>query len=176
MECDFDCQRKKELDRLSQEMINAIASKNTEPEKYEQAKVAYMTYKNGEEWAATDREKKANEEVQPILDSFQRRFDAIKMMLMKNAAMHQAKQDIMNSQVGDEDESRFIHSEIEKEKNEASVAQRLKELGGVPNDVYAWLPIFLEMIIGLLILYVVFQIVILGKIGRIFGFNSQSPG
>jgi hypothetical protein len=173
MECDFDCQRKNELDRLSSAMVNALSSKNSDPEKYERAKVAYMTYKNGEEWAATDREKKANESVQPILDSFQKRFDTIKSILIRNSALQQAKQDIMNSQVGDEDEIRFVHSEIEKEKDRASVSQRLKELGGNPNN--SWFPLFIELVIGLLILYVIFQVAVLGKIGVIFGFISQSP-
>jgi hypothetical protein len=88
----------------------------------------------------------------------------------------QAKQDAMGSQVGDEDEVRFIHSQIEKEREEASVYQRTKELEGLPVDVYSWLPPFLDLLLGISVLYLVYQIFVEGKLAAVMNYFSQSPG
>jgi len=173
--CDIECQRNKELKRLSSNVVNAIANKDKDPEAYEKAKVAYYTAKDGQEFASKDKEEKAKQEAQTTLDSYQKRFDDMKNILIQNSALKQAKKDIENSQVGDEDELRYIHSEIEKERDDSSVQQRLKELAGLPQDVYWWLPSFLDLVLGIGILYLVYQIFVQGKLSRIT-LNSQSPG
>jgi hypothetical protein len=86
----------------------------------------------------------------------------------------QAKQDALNSQVGDEDEVRFIQSQIEKEREAASVYRRTKELEGLPVDVYAWLPSFLDFLLSITILWVVYLIFIEGKLSALFTSNSPS--
>jgi len=94
--------------------------------------------------------------------------------LLHQSATAQAKQDLLNSQIGDEDEIRFVHSEIEKEREEASVYRRLKELQGLPTDVYSWLPSFLDFVLSIAILYLVYQLFIEGKLWRITGTLSNN--
>ena len=157
-------------------MVTAIQNKEKDPEAYERARTAYYTVKDGQGWLSKDKEDKANKELQPILDLYQSKFDKMKQDMIYQTVSAQAKQDAMNAQVGDEDEVRFIHSQIEKEREEASVYQRTKELAGLPADVYSWLPSFLDLLIGITILYVVYQIFIEGKLTSMMNYFSQSSG
>jgi hypothetical protein len=174
-ECDIECQRNKQLRKLSSAMVTAIQKKQTDPEAYERARTAYYTVKEGQGWLSKDKEEKANQQVQPILDSYQSRFNKMKQDMIYQSIASQAKQDVLNSQVGDEDEVRFIHSQIQKEREEASVYQRMKELEGLPADVYSWLPSFLDLLLGISILYLVYQIFIQGKLSNVANRFSQSP-
>jgi hypothetical protein len=174
--CDIQCQRDKQLKQLSSAMVTAIQNKEKDPEGYERARTAYYTVKEGQGWLSKDKEEKANQEVHPILDSYQSKFDKMKQDMIYQSVAAQAKQDALGSQVGDEDEVRFIKSEIEKEREEASVYQRNKELSGLPVDVYSWLPSFLDLLLGISILYLVYQIFIQGKLSAVMNSFSQSPG
>jgi len=172
--CDIECQRNRQLRKLGSEMVTAIQNKDKDPEAYEKARASYYTVKEGQGWVHQDKEKQANEKVQPILDSYQQKFDKMKQDSLYRSASAQAKQDLLNSQIGDEDEVRFIHSEIEKERDQASVYQRMKELQGLPVDVYAWLPSFLDFVLSIMILYIVYQLFIEGKLWRITGMISNN--
>jgi len=174
--CDIQCHRDKQLKQLSSAMVTAIQNKEKDPEAYERARTAYYTVKEGQGWLSKDNEEKANAEVQPILDSYQSKFDKMKQDIIYQNVAAQAKQDALSSQVGDEDEVRFIHSQIEKEREDASVYQRTKELQGLPVDIYSWLPPFLDLLLGLSILYLVYQIFIEGKLTAVMNYFSQSPG
>ena len=172
--CDIECQRNRQLRKLGSEMVTAVQNKDKDPQAYEKARASYYTVKEGQGWVHEDKERQANERVQPILDSYQRKFDAMKQNLLYQSAAAQAKQDLLNSQIGDEDEVRFIHSEIEKEREQASVYQRMKELQGLPVDVYSWLPSFLDFVLSITILYIVYQLFIEGKLWRITGMLSNN--
>lgn len=172
--CDIQCQRDKQLKTLNSAMVAAIQNKDTNPEAYEKAKVDYYTVKEGQGWLSKDKEDKANQAVQPILDSYQTKFDKMKDDIKYQTMRLQAKQDALNSQVGDEDEVRFIQSQIEKEREAASVYRRTKELEGLPVDVYAWLPSFLDFLLSITILWVVYLIFVEGKLSALFTSNSPS--
>lgn len=172
--CDIQCHRDKQLKALNSAMVAAIQNKETNPEAYEKARADYYTLKEGQEWASKDTEEKANQAVQPILDSYQSKFDKMKEDIQYRTLHLQAKQDALSSQAGDEDEIRFIQSQIEKEREEASVYRRTKELEGLPVDVYAWLPSFLDLLLSITILWVVHQIFIEGKLSALFTSNSPS--
>jgi hypothetical protein len=165
--CDIQCHRDKQLKQLGSAMVTAIQNKEKDPEAYERARAAYYTVKEGQGWLSKDKEEKANQEVQPILDSYQAKFDKMKQDIIYQSVSAQAKQDAMNSQVGDEDEIRYIKSQIQKERDESSVFQRTKELEGLPLDVYWWLPSLLDLSLGLSILFIVYQIFVQGKLSSI---------
>jgi hypothetical protein len=174
--CDVQCQRDKELKRLSSELVKTIPNREKDPEAYEKARTAYYTVKEGQGWVATENERKANETVQPILDSYQAKFDKMKEDMIYANALAQAKQDSLNNQAGDEDEVRFIHKEIMKERDEASVYQRLRELEVIPANVYAWLPSFLDLVMGITIIFIFFQIFIQGKLTNIKNYFTNNNG
>ena len=53
--CDFECQRQKNLVLLKLALDNT--NKESEPEKYEQARIAYYTELNGSAWLEKDKER-----------------------------------------------------------------------------------------------------------------------
>jgi hypothetical protein len=170
--CDIQCQRNKELARLSSEFVTATQNKQRDPDAYERARVAYYTYKEGQEWVHTNNQAKATESVQTMVDEYQQKFDAMKTVIDRNAMMEQARQDVRNEQVGDEDEIRFLHSEIEKERNAASVYQRSRELDSFPKDITGWIPSFLDLFLVILGLYLVFQVIVQGKLKNNYNYFS----
>lgn len=172
--CDVECQRNKKLKQLSSAMVDAIQNKEQDPEAYEKARVEYNTYKHGQEWAHVDSEQKAKEAVQPILDSYQQQFDQMKTTMAYNSALQQAKQDAMSGQAGDEDEIRFVHSQIEKARDESSVYERMNELQGT-SSVYSWLPTFLDLCLAITILHLVYQVYV-GKLTAFINYFTQSAG
>jgi len=174
--CDFECQKNKQLQTLGSAMVTAVQNKEKDPEGYEKARMAYYTVKEGDGWVYKEKEKQANEKVQPILDSYQSKFDKMKQDMMYQNALAQAKKDVANTEIGDESEVRFVHSEIEKEREAASVYRRTKELSGMPIDIYSWLPSFLDLLLGLGILYIVYQVFVQGKLSALISRFTQSPG
>jgi hypothetical protein len=82
-------------------MVTAAQNKAKDPEGYEKARQAYYTVKEGQGWLSQEKEKKANEDVQPILDSFQKKFDDMKDAMKYQSALEKAKPDLLNSDVGD---------------------------------------------------------------------------
>jgi uncharacterized protein YaaR (DUF327 family) len=174
--CDIQCQRDKQLKQLSSAMVTAIQNKEKDPEAYEKARTAYYTVKEGQGWLSKENEEKANQQVQPILDSYQSKFDKMKQDMIYQTVAMQAKKDALTSQVGDEEELRFIQAQIEKEREDASIYQRTKELQGLPVDIYSWLPSFLDLLLGLSVLYLVYQIFVEGKLTAVMNYFSQSPG
>jgi hypothetical protein len=108
------------------------------------------------------------------VDSYQQKFDQMKTAIAYKSALQQAKQDALGGQAGDEDEVRFIHEQIQKERDEASVYQRMNELQGT-SSVYSWLPTFLDLCLGLTILHLVYQ-VYSGKLTAFINYFTQSSG
>lgn len=172
--CDIDCQQKKHLRALSSALVTATNNKGSEPEAYDRARTAYYTAKEGQTWAQVDQEKKAEQAVQPILDSYEKRFNQMKNNLIYNSAVDQAKKDLSSTQIGDEAELRFLHSQIEAERNQAGAQQRLNELASNPwTDVYSWLPTFLDLLLGLTGLYIIYQLFVAGKFTKLTNFFTQ---
>jgi hypothetical protein len=174
--CDVQCHRDKQLKRLSSALVSTIPNREKDPEAYEKARTAYYTVKEGQGWLAVENEGKANQAVQPILDSYQAKFDKMKEDMMYHNAAAQAKQDVLNNQTGNEDELRFVQREIMKERDEADVYERLKELAGTSTDIYAWLPSFLDLVLGITILVLIYQIFVQGKLTNIKNYFTNNNG
>lgn len=174
--CDVPCQQKRLLEKRSADLVTATQNKESDPEGYERARKAYYTLKEGDSWLYTDNQKRAEEAVQPILDSYQKRFDSMKEAISHAASVEQARKDVMGQQVGDEEEVKYVQSEIEKERTSANVYQRLNELTGIQTDVYAWLPSFLDFLLGISVLWLVYLVVIAGKLSKLTSAFSQTPG
>ena len=154
--CDVACQRNKELSSLESALHAATVKKNTDPEAYEQARINYYTVKDGEGWLRAEKEKKANMVIDPIIAQYQQKYLDMQIAQAKQQAREQARKDIENEQVGDEDDIRFVHNLIQKEHDSAGVHRRLLELGSTNSSGSSWVPLALDVTIGMLILGVVY--------------------
>jgi hypothetical protein len=163
--CDIACQRNKQLSTLLKTYQDATVNKNRDPEAYEKARIQYFTVKEGRGWLQTEKKKIAQRKVIPILDSYQKRYDAA-------TAKAQAAQEPANYPVGDDDEIRFVTSMIQKEKDKAGVYQRLSQFNDpvVINNT-DWLQVVIDTLIGIVALidiYLVYRSGLFGRIGTYF--------
>jgi hypothetical protein len=142
MACDIQCQKNKQLSTLLTNLHEATTRKGVDPEAYEQARIAYYTLKEGNTWLQAEKEKIARQKIDPIINQYKTRYAEL-----------QARKDTKDTEVGDEDEARFIHAQIQEEQNRAGVHKRLRELGPVSQS---WFPLFLDVLIGILILLIVY--------------------
>ena len=61
--CDLQCQKEKQLVLLKQNLD--AANKQSDPEGYEKARIAYFTLLNGPGWLAQEKQRIAKQEVEP---------------------------------------------------------------------------------------------------------------
>jgi hypothetical protein len=154
MECDFDCQKNKQLDILQGALYDASLKKGIEPEAYERARTAYYTLKEGQGWLHKEKEKKAVEEIEPIIDRYKHKISKLQASKTAFENRQQAIRDVESTKVGDEDEVRFIHQQVMKERNSAGVRRRILDFNG--GSGYDWWAIFLDITLSLLVLIVVY--------------------
>jgi hypothetical protein len=153
MACDIQCQKDKQLQILQGALHEATVKKGTEPEAYEKARTAYYTLKDGAGWLHKEKERKAIQEVDPIIDSYRRKIGAAQVAQAAQSARQQALKDVQASQVGDEDEVRFVHKMVMKERDSGNVRRRLLDVGDQGSD---WWSILLDIVICFLVLVVVY--------------------
>lgn len=145
--CDVACQKNKQLKTLLTSLQSATVNKGTDPEAYELARVNYYTVKEGQGWLQTEKERIAKLTLQPIMDKYKKQYAAT-----------QPSAPTQSDEVGDEDETRFIHNQIEKERDRAGVHQRLMELTVDGGPTVQWLPYVLDIVIAGLALTVVYML------------------
>jgi len=157
MACDIQCQKDKQLQILQGALHEATVRKGTDPEAYENARTAYYTLKDGAGWLHKEKERKAIQEIDPLIDSYRRKIGAAQVSQAAQSAKQQALKDIESSQIGDEDEVRFVHRMVMKEKDSASVRKRLLDFGGGDSQGGSdWWSIILDITICVLVLVVVY--------------------
>jgi hypothetical protein len=156
MACDIQCQKDKQLQILQGALHEATVKKGTDPEAYEQARTAYYTLKDGAGWLHKEKERKAIQEVDPLIDSYRRKIGAAQVSQAAQSARQQAIKDVESAQVGDEDEVRFVHRMVMKEKDSANVRRRLLDFGGGDSQGSDWWSRVLDIVICFLVLVVVY--------------------
>ena len=163
MACDVKCQREKELELLQGALHHATLKKGVDPEAYETARINYYTLKEGQGWLHKEKERKAIQEIDPIIDSYRSKINAVTVSKAVRDAKTQALKDIESEQVGDEDDVRFMHHLVTKESNKAGVRRRYLDLGGgfdgTGGSGSDWWSIFLDILICFMVLGLVYLLV-----------------
>jgi hypothetical protein len=161
--CDIQCQRNKKLGVLLTELQKAAVNKTKDPQGYENARMKYYTLKEGQGWLHTEKEKIAQKALKSTVAGYEKRYQAIAIENARKQAIDDAKA----AEVGDEDEVRFLRSQIEHEKDKAGVNSRMFELtsGSSIND--NWYPIFLDVLIAFFSLWIVYLLFGAGKFMKI---------
>lgn len=169
--CDAECQKDKRLKTLQDALYEATLRKGVDPAAYEQARQNYYTVKDGVGWLHAEKERVSNNTTQSVINSYISRFNSMKQNIASQNSRQQATKDEQDGQVGDEDEARFIHSLINREKDKAGVHQRTLELMNsvLPNSWWNT-PLFFDILIGLLILFIAILLFGMGKFSKIMGY------
>ncbi len=149
-----------QLQGLKTALDTAEANKASNPAAYEQARIAYYTLKDGQSWLSKEKERLARDHVAPVLKSYDAQFNGLQNELKTHAKVAQLSKDLQDTQVGDEEDARFLYKMYVNEENKANAANRLFELN--PPTPSSWNTLF-QVLIALLGLFIVFQIAFLGK-------------
>ena len=157
--CDMACQRQKQLDGLKTALDSATTNKDTDPEAYEKARVAYYTLLEGNTWLATEKDRIAKQEIEPVLSQYSTQYNELKNRKKQQDIFVNLAATLKNQEKGNEEELAFLNKETDKEKIDTDVLNRLTQLKGAPVPQFDWISYLLYGIIGVLGLYVVYLLI-----------------
>jgi hypothetical protein len=154
--CDVECLKQKELATLKAS-LDSIDQYN-EPEKYEQARIAYYTALNGQGWLATEKERIAKDEIEPSLAEYSGKYKELKSETKSNKVFTNLAAALKAQVAADEEDNNFLQKQLNKEKDRTQTLLRMNEIG-VSYSTTSWLPFLLDaiyVILGLAIAYLLF--------------------
>lgn len=155
--CDMACQRQNQLDGLKTALDTATATKDSDPEAYEKARVAYYTLLEGNTWLAGEKDSIAKSQIEPVLSQYSTQYKELKNRKKQQDVFVNLAATLKNKEKDDEGEIAFLNKETSKEKVDTDVLNRLTQLKSTPaTSSFDWILYLLYGIIGVLGLYVVY--------------------
>jgi len=155
--CDLKCQKEKDLALLKTNLDNA--NKETDPDGYEKARIAYYTLLNGQGWLQAEKQRIAKEDVEPLLSNYRTEYDALKGEKKSQSMFTQ----LMNHLKSQNDDTDFLNKDMLKEKDKADVLDRMNELNAgtpvsrpSPTGYYQYIPLIIDLIIALFAFIVIY--------------------
>ncbi len=161
--CDAECQKKKRLDGLYTAMDSAVGTSG-----YEKARIDYYTVKEGQGWLQTEKERIAKRDVEPILNKYNAQYDQLTQQIDQQKQISDYATQIKTQQSGAQEDVNFLDKQLQLEKDKVGVAQRLTQLMQTISTTPSWLPVVLDVIIGILAVYIIYMISFGGKIMSVY--------
>lgn len=171
--CDSACQQQKKLDGLKVTLDQKEETQDTDPEGYEQARIAYYTALNGQGWLTDEQNRIAKDEIEPVLSGYTTEFNSLNDQIKKNKVFSNLASSLQADQKEDAEDLRFLKKQFQKEKDQADVLNRLTNLGN-PQTSPNYLPILADfgiVILGLFVIYMIYSKFDIIK--SYFGFGVQ---
>jgi len=131
--CDAECQRQKKLSGLKAAFDEKSATRDADPEGYEQARISYFTELNGQGWLAQEKQRIASEEIAPVVSGYRQQYDSLKGevknqdVFVKLMGMLRADEDQDTQELGG------LSKKLQSEKDKADTLNRLNELNAFPQ-------------------------------------------
>ena len=157
--CDSECQRQKLLSGLQATLNQKEQTKDSDPEGYEQARIAYYTALYGDSWLINEKQRIAQDEISPKITSYTTQYEDLK----KQQSSQQVFVNLMNAlqaqETSDEQDLSYLKKQLQSEKDKADVLNRLSQLGTQPTEPKNYTPILLDValaILGLIVLYLLY--------------------
>ena len=154
--CDLECQRQKNLVLLKLALDNT--NKESEPEKYEQARIAYYTELNGSAWLEKDKERRAREELKPILTDFNTKYKELTDFKNSNKAFLNLSSVLTTQLKNDEEDNSYLNKQYNKEKTLTETLLRKNQLTTTPSptSTNSWLYTIVFWFLVIMILWLVY--------------------
>lgn len=127
--CDSNCQRQKQLDGLKSALDQAAATRAEDPERYEQARIAYYTLLNGQGWLQKEKDRIAKEKIEPILGEYSAKYATLKEEKDQQQTISGLASRMMDKQTDEQEELNFLNKNLIDSGNEKDVLNRITELG-----------------------------------------------
>ena len=135
-------------DERNKQIQNAyLLMKNATPDAYEQARINYYTLKEGQGWIRSEKERIITNEIDPFLNQLSTEFKELSSGTYI---------DDKPNEIGDESESRYLKKLLMKEKDKVSIRNRLLVLGDSNDNNTSWIPLILDILIGVLGLAIIY--------------------
>ena len=127
--CDADCQRQKLLSALKTTLDQKEETQDTDPEGYEQARIAYYTALNGQGWLTDEKNRIASDEIQPVVTNYTNQYNELTNQLKTNQVFSNLASSLEAEQKEDEEDLQFLKKQFSKEKDQVDVLNRLTAIG-----------------------------------------------
>jgi len=157
--CDAECQRQKKLSGLKAAFDEKTVTRDTDPEGYEQARIAYFTELNGQGWLAQEKQRIASEEIAPVIGGYQQQFNSLKGEVKNQDVFVKLMGMLKADEQQDTQELGGLSKKLQSEKDKAETLDRLNELNQQPAQASSsasstvW-----YVLIGILALFIVYTI------------------
>lgn len=156
--CDANCQRQKKLDGLKAALDAKTATRDTDPEGYEQARIAYMTELKGQGWLATEKQNIAKNEVEPVLSSYQNRYQTLKNDTKNQGVFVNLMNMLKSDEKGNEEDLKYLTKKQRTEADKANTLNRLNELNASsPSDSNP--PYLIPVVVSVVLIVIAIAIV-----------------
>ena len=152
--CDLECLHQKNLAMLKLALDNT--NEESEPEKYEQARLAYYTELNGTKWLEDEKRRLAAKEIAPIITNYSTKYQELTQETSSNKAFVNLTKVLENQLDNDKDDNSFLDKQYKKEKSHTQNLLRQNQLTSSPSASYPWLFNLLLFFLGIGILYLGF--------------------
>jgi len=126
--CDSECQNQQMLAGLKTAMDQAEATKDTNPEGYEQARIAYYTKLKGQGWLAEETKRIADREIKPVVMKYTDTFNSLTSQKKSQSIFVNLVNAFKQEETENKEDLRFLDKEFAKESDTANVLNRLAVL------------------------------------------------
>jgi hypothetical protein len=135
--CDLECLHQKNLAMLKLALDNI--DQESQPDKYEQARLAYYTELNGTKWLEDEKRRLAAQEIAPIITDYSTKYQELNDESSSNKAFTNLAA-ILENQLGeDKVDNSFLDKQYKKEKTHTQNLIRQNQLTSSPRSSYPWL-------------------------------------
>jgi hypothetical protein len=154
--CDADCQRQKKLSGLKAAFDEKTATKSTDPEGYEQARITYMTELNGPGWLAEEKQRIASDEIAPVVSGYRQQFQSLQGEVKHQGVFVNLMSMLKADEQQDQETLGGLTKKLQSDQDKAETLNRLNELNQKTAEPVQITPTVLYIIIGLLGLFIVY--------------------
>jgi hypothetical protein len=180
--CDSACQNAQKLAGLKAAMEQAEATRDSNPEGYEQARIAYFTALKGQGWLAEEKKRIADREIKPVVTKYTDTFNSLTQQDKSQKIFVNLIQALEQEQKQDSEDLRFLNKEFSKDADQANVLNRLAvlnqgETASAPvasSSIFSTLNILYAVIalLGVVVLYLLYSK--FGIIKSYFGYGQPT--
>ena len=176
--CDMECQKQKNLALLKTALDTADENKEQDPAGYEKARIAYYTLLNGQGWLQSEKQRIAKQEVEPLLTRYRTKYNALKSEKQSQKVFVNLQSLLKTQEESDLADNSFFKKQLEKEKSQTDVLNRLNSLQPGSTSSFSFLSYvsiiidFVIFLLALVVLYLVFSK--FSKLQSLFGMGAAS--
>lgn len=157
--CGPDCLRQRKLDALKLAMDTAEKNKAQNPVAYSEARTNYYTLLKGQGWLVAEKQKVAQEEIEPVLGRYS---SAYKALETKDKSQYQFK-NLAAAVKSHEEDNNLLTKEVQKVQDKTNVIKRNVELSSTTQvsssatPYLGWVLDALIAVLGLVIVYMLYR-------------------